>query len=115
MGFTNVSFEWKTYWAENEGNLDCTAHVVLDYADTNQIHHDGQTYFDEVVNPVAGWKWVTWNFSSPIDTVKTGPYVRCAYGYDKRDWFLWDSAFYKLSTTPGPISLIVTAVKQDEQ
>jgi uncharacterized repeat protein (TIGR02543 family) len=109
MGYMNVSFEWKTYWAEADNGLDCTAHVVLDYADINKIHKNGQTYFDEVVNPGVGWKWVTWKFSPSIDTVKAGPYVRCAYGYDKRDWFLWwSSAFYKLS---GTVSLTVTAVK----
>jgi hypothetical protein len=106
MGYTKVSFEWKTYWAEEDNGYDCTAHVVLDHADIN-LNHDGN-YYDHEVNPGNGWKWVTWIFDHPIDTVKARPNVRCAYGYTKRDWWLWTSAFYKLS---GTVSLIVTAVK----
>jgi hypothetical protein len=110
--YTEVEFEWTTTWAEEDNAWDCTAHVVLDSADINQIHHAGESYFDEVVNPGIGWKPVTWTSShNSIDTVIINPYVRCAYGYDERGWTLWvGSAFYKLS---GTVSLIVTARKPE--
>ena len=111
FGYKTISFEWKTYWAENEGSLDCTAHVVLDCADKNLSRGNDWTYYDQIVNPGAGWKWATWNFNSPIGTVTNRPYIRCAYGYDKRDegfWWWEGKAYYDLS---GTVSVTVTAQK----
>ncbi|MDR3356807.1 MAG: hypothetical protein LBO04_06420, partial [Spirochaetaceae bacterium] len=92
FGYKTVSFDWKTYWAENEGSLDCTAHIVLDCAaDKNGSRGADWIYYDMEKNPGAGWKWATWNFSSPIGTVADRPYIRCAYGYykhEKTDGFL---------------------------
>jgi hypothetical protein len=110
FGYKTISFEWKTYWAENTGILDCTAHVVLDCADRN-LYRDNWSYYDRIVNPGAGWKWVTWNFSSPIGTVSDRPNIKAAYGYDKRDsGFLGigGKAYYDLS---GTVSVTVTAQK----
>jgi len=111
FGYKTVLFEWKTYWAENEGKLDCTAHVILDCADINLYRENGWNYYDKIINPGAGWKWATWNFSSPIGTVGDRPYIRCAYGYDKRDegfWWWEGKAYYDLS---GTVSVTVTAQK----
>jgi len=111
FGYKTVSFEWKTYWAENEGRLDCTAHVILDCADINLYRENGWNYYDKIINPGAGWKWATWNFSSPIGTVTDRPYIRCAYGYDKREegfWWWEGKAYYDLS---GTVTVTVTAQK----
>ncbi|GHU43933.1 hypothetical protein FACS1894190_14880 [Spirochaetia bacterium] len=104
-----VSFEWKTYWAENEGSLDCRARVVLDCADRNLYRQDW-SYFNEVINPGAGWKWAKWDFSSPIDIVADRPNIRCAYGYEKHEksYFFGietGSSYYDLS---GIVSVTVT-------
>ena len=113
FGYKTVSFEWKTYWAENEGNLDCTAHVVLDCADRNLSRGNDWSYYDQIVNPGAVWKWATWNFSSPIGTVADRPYIRCAYGYgsQEKSYFLGietGTSYYDLSET---VSVTVTAQK----
>jgi hypothetical protein len=98
--YTEVSFTWKTYWAENATGPDCRANVVLDCADINLYRNDWQ-YYNQIVNPGAGWKWATWNFSSAIDTVIARPNVRCAYGYEKHE----KNSYYDLS---GIVSLIIT-------
>jgi hypothetical protein len=111
FGYKTVSFEWKTYWAENANGLDCTAHVVLDCADKNLSRGNDWNYFDRVINPGAGWKWATWNFNSPIGTVENRPNIRCAYGYDKREMAFWPwetDSYYDLS---GIVSVTVTAQK----
>jgi len=104
FGYKTVSFKWETYWAENAGSPDCTAHVVLDCADINGYRENGWNYYDRIVNPGAGWKWATWNFSSPIGTVTDRPYIRCAYGYDKHE----NGSYYDLS---GTVKVTVTAQK----
>jgi len=113
FGYKTVSFEWKTYWAENAGDLDCTAHVILDCADINGSRANDWSYYDQVRNPGAGWKWATWDFSSPIGTVADRPNIRCAYGYDKQEksYFLGietGSSYYDLS---GTVTVTVTAQK----
>jgi uncharacterized repeat protein (TIGR02543 family) len=115
FGYNTLSFEWKTYWAECNNGLDCTAHVVLDCADINLNRGEDWTYYDEEKNPGAGWKWAKWDFSSPIGTVADRPYIRCAYGYykhEKKNGFLGligkDSSYYDLS---GTVSVTITAQK----
>jgi uncharacterized repeat protein (TIGR02543 family) len=103
LGYKTVSFEWNTYWAENATNPDCTAHIALDCADINK-DRENWTYYDQIVNPGAGWKWVTWNFSSPIVTVIDRPHIRCAYGYDKHE----TNSYYDLS---GIVTLTITVVE----
>jgi len=108
--YETVTFEWKTYWAENAGDLDCTAHVILDCAARDMSRANDWSYYDQVKNPGVGWKWATWNFSSPIDTVADRPNIRCAYGYDKQEKssFLGietGSSYYDLS---GTVSVTVT-------
>jgi hypothetical protein len=108
LGYNNVSFKWETYWAENPGDPDCRAHVVLDCADIN-LYRGDWSYYDQAVNPGEGWKWAIWNFSAPIGTVIDRPNIRCAYGYDKRDsHWLYGLSYYDLS---GTVSLTITAVK----
>jgi len=113
FGYKTVSFEWKTYWAENSGDLDCTAHVILDCAARDMSRANDWSYYDQVKNPGVGWKWATWNFSSPIGTVENRPNIRCAYGYDKQEksYFLGietGTSYYDLS---GTVSVTVTAEK----
>jgi hypothetical protein len=109
--YKTVSFEWKTYWAENADGLDCTAHVILGCADINLSRGNNWNYFDRIINPGGGWKWASWNFSSPIGTVADRPNIRCAYGYGKREMAFWPwetDSYYDLS---GTVPVIVTVQK----
>ncbi|GHV32322.1 hypothetical protein AGMMS4952_22490 [Spirochaetia bacterium] len=105
LGYTKVAFSWTTDWAENTGNPDCTAHVVLDCAaNAAGSRNDNWIYYDQVINPGGGLKTVTWEFSAPISTVAERSYIRCAYGYDKHQ----NGSYYDIS---GTVKVTVTAQK----
>jgi len=108
FGYKTVSFKWETYWAKNEAKLVCTARVVMDCADIN-LYRGDWTYYDNVVNPDAEWKWTPLNFSSPIGTVTDRPNIRCVYGYSKRDDGIFGigKAYYYI----GKVKVTVTALK----
>jgi hypothetical protein len=112
--YNTISFKWETYWAENAGDLDCTAHVILDCADKELMRGDDWSYYDRIVNPGVGWKLATWEFTSPIDIVAARPNIRAAYGYGKQEksYFLGietGTSYYDLS---GTVSVTVTALRE---